>query len=111
MLYTSVTSAAGFASLMLADIPPVQVFGAFVAFGILAAFLLTVTLVPAAIVLIREERLQAAIGSMDTGGGRLGGALQRLGRFAFDRAVAVALTAALILGLEHVVANRFYREK
>lgn len=54
MLYTSVTSAAGFASLMLADIPPVQMFGAFVAFGILVAFLLTVTLVPATIVLIRQ---------------------------------------------------------
>ncbi len=99
MLYTSVTSAAGFASLMLADIPPVQVFGAFVAFGILIAFLLTVTLVPAAIVLIREERLQAVIGSMDTEGGRLGGALRGFGRFAFGRAVPVALAAALILGL------------
>ncbi len=99
MLYTSVTSAAGFASLMLADIPPVQVFGAFVAFGILAAFLLTLTLVPAAIVLIREERLQAVIGHMDSEGGRLGAVLQRFGRFAFDRAVPVALLAAVILGV------------
>ncbi len=99
MLYTSVTSAAGFASLMLADIPPVQVFGAFVAFGILIAFLLTVTLVPAAIVLIREERLQAVIGRVDAQGGWLDGALQGLGRFAFNRAVPVALAAALILGL------------
>jgi predicted RND superfamily exporter protein len=103
MLFTSITAAVGFAPLMLADILPVQVFGAFVASGILAAFLLTLTLVPAAIVLVREERLQAAIGSVDgsmnTGGGRLGGALQRLGRFAFNRAVPVALTAALVLGL------------
>ncbi len=99
MLYTSVTSAAGFASLMLADIPPVQVFGAFVAFGILIAFLLPVTLVPAAIVLIREERLQAVIGRVDAQGGWLDGALQGLGRFAFNRAVPVALAAALILGL------------
>ncbi|MGC1955124.1 MAG: MMPL family transporter, partial [Gammaproteobacteria bacterium] len=99
MLYTSVTSAAGFASLMLADIPPVQVFGAFAAFGILAAFLLTITLVPAAIVLIREQRLAAVIGSLDTAGGRLGLALQNFGGFAFRRAVPVALTAAGILGL------------
>ena len=99
MLYTSVTSAAGFASLMLADIPPVQVFGAFVAFGILAAFLLTVTLVPAAIVLMREERLQAVIGAMDHEGGRLGTALRGFGRFAFGRAVPVAMLATLILGL------------
>ena len=65
MLFTSITAAVGFASLMLADILPAQVFGACVAFGILAAFLLTLTLVPAAIVLVREERLQAAIGSAD----------------------------------------------
>jgi hypothetical protein len=58
MLFTSITAAVGFASLMPADILPVQVFGACVAFGILAAFLLTLTLV-------REERLQAAIGSAD----------------------------------------------
>ena len=34
MLYTSLTSAAGFASLALTPIPPVQVFGIFVALGI-----------------------------------------------------------------------------
>jgi predicted RND superfamily exporter protein len=42
MLYTSITSAVGFASLALTPIPPVQVFGFFVAFGILLAFALTV---------------------------------------------------------------------
>lgn len=99
MLFTSITSAVGFASLMLADIPPVQVFGIFVAFGILAAFLLTVTLIPASIVLIREERLMAAIGHMDIEGGRLGRTLLSFGRAAFNRAVPVALAAVLILGL------------
>ena len=42
MLYTSLTSAVGFLSLLLTPIPPVQIFGAFVAFGILLAFLLTI---------------------------------------------------------------------
>jgi len=37
MLYTSLTSAAGFASLALTPIPPVQVFGVFVAIGIMIA--------------------------------------------------------------------------
>jgi hypothetical protein len=99
MLYTSLTSIVGFASLMLADIPPVQVFGAFVAFGIAAAWLITITLVPASVMLIREERLAAVIGRMEREGGRLGAALRRFGRFAFDRAVPVAIAAALILGL------------
>ncbi|MDZ7750912.1 MAG: MMPL family transporter [Gammaproteobacteria bacterium] len=98
MLYTSLTSAAGFASLMLADIPPVQVFGAFVAFGILAAFVLTLAVVPASIVLMREERLQAAIAGGDAAAGRLGTGLRRFGGFAHARAVPVAMAAAVILG-------------
>lgn len=57
MLYTSLTSAAGFASLALTPIPPVRVFGIFVAIGILLAWLVTILLVPAYIMLIREERL------------------------------------------------------
>ena len=47
MLYTSLTSAAGFASLALAPIPPVRVFGIFIAIGIMLAFVLTVTFIPA----------------------------------------------------------------
>jgi hypothetical protein len=57
MLYTSLTSAAGFASLALTPIPPVQVFGMFVAAGIMVAWILTVTFIPAFIMVIRPERL------------------------------------------------------
>jgi predicted RND superfamily exporter protein len=58
MLYTSLTSAAGFASLAFAPIPPVQVFGAFVAFGIAIAFLFTVTFIPAFVSLMSDARIQ-----------------------------------------------------
>ena len=57
MLYTTLTSAAGFASLALTPIPPVRVFGVFVAIGIVLAFVLTLTFVPAYIVLMSEEKL------------------------------------------------------
>jgi hypothetical protein len=57
MLYTSLTSAAGFLSLALTPIPPVQVFGIFVASGIMIAWLFTVTFVPAYIMMIPEKRL------------------------------------------------------
>lgn len=57
MLFTSITSAVGFASLMLTPIPPVQVFGAFVAFGIFLAFLLTIVFVPAYLVKLKPESL------------------------------------------------------
>ncbi len=58
MLYTSLTSAAGFLSLALTPIPPVQVFGIFVAVGIMIAWICTVTFVPAYIMFIRESSLE-----------------------------------------------------
>ena len=57
MLFTSLTSAAGFASLALTPIPPVQVFGIFVGFGILLAWFLTMTFIPAYIMMTSEESL------------------------------------------------------
>ncbi len=57
MLYTSLTSAAGFASLALTPIPPVQVFGIYVAIGIMIAWLATVTFVPAYIMMIADKSL------------------------------------------------------
>lgn len=58
MLYTSLTTSAGFASLALTPIPPVQVFGIFVAMGIMAAWLLTMTFLPAYIMLISPRTLE-----------------------------------------------------
>ncbi len=59
MLYTTITTMAGFASLALTPIPPVRVFGAFVALGVGLAWLLTITVVPAYIMLfISEEKLK-----------------------------------------------------
>ena len=58
MLYTSLTSFAGFASLATAPIPPVQIFGIFVGLGIMLAWLLTVTFVPASIMFLSEKTLE-----------------------------------------------------
>ena len=58
MLYTSLTSAVGFASLAFAPIPPVRVFGVFVAFGIMLAFLLSITFIPAYVVRLGDARFK-----------------------------------------------------
>ena len=58
MLFTSLTTTAGFGSLALAPIPPVQVFGVFVALGVMLAWLFTVIFIPAYIALIPEKSLQ-----------------------------------------------------
>ena len=113
MLYTSLTSAAGFASLALTPIPPVRVFGIFVAIGILLAWLITILLIPAYIMLLREEKLaafglktaKAAKGdnkTAATGTGRPS-LLDRhqgwLADFTFRRAKFIALAAALALAV------------
>ncbi len=58
MLYTSLTSAAGFLSLALTPIPPVQVFGVFVGTGIMIAWVFTVTFVPAYVMFIPDKKLE-----------------------------------------------------
>ena len=57
MLFTTLTTMAGFASLALAPIPPVQVFGLFISLGVFLAWLWTITFIPAFIMLIPEEKL------------------------------------------------------
>jgi len=110
MLYTSLTSAIGFASLMLADIPPVRVFGGFVALGIMAAWFLTITFIPASIMLLREDRLRASLGAVRTGGSLLDRVLPPLGRTALEHrklllAAAVTLLAVGAFGLSRIVVN------
>ena len=57
MLFTTLTTIAGFASLALTPIPPVQVFGVFIAIGVFLAWLWTIIFVPAFIMLIPEHKL------------------------------------------------------
>ncbi|WP_457551628.1 efflux RND transporter permease subunit [Desulfobacula sp.] len=56
MLYATLTTIAGFASLATAPIPPVQIFGLHVAFGVAAGWLLTMMFVPAFIKLFIPEK-------------------------------------------------------
>ncbi|MDR9413648.1 MAG: MMPL family transporter [Spiribacter sp.] len=102
MLYTSVTSAIGFASLAFTPIPPVQVFGLFVAGGILLAFVLTILFIPAYAAVLGPARL-ASLSSAgrrrapdDT---RLARGLSAVGRLAIGHAHAVVLIFAASLGL------------
>ena len=100
MLLTSLTSAAGFASLALADIPPVRVFGLFVAFGIMAAWLFSMTMVPAVVSLMSEERLRKSLPREE--GERpslLDRVLRPVERFAFGRAKTVLVLGVAFLAV------------
>ena len=104
MLYTSVTSAIGFLSLMLTPIPPVKVFGAFVGFGILLAFILTIFFIPAYISRMKPSALasmQNAVHKME-GGGRLNKWLPKLGSLATGRSRFVLMTFAALFAVSVV---------
>lgn len=58
MLYTSLTTLAGFASLALTPNPPVQTFGIFIAIGVAIAWVLTMTFIPAYAMLLSEKKLK-----------------------------------------------------
>jgi predicted RND superfamily exporter protein len=102
MLFTSLTTTAGFLSLALTPIPPVQVFGVFVAIGVLLAWLWSILFVPAFFMMIPERRL-AAFGHEegDDAGGRtlLGRTLHATGRGAIRGRVAVLFGAVALVAI------------
>lgn len=55
LLYTSLTTAAGFLSFLTTSIPPARIFGVFVALGVMIAWLATILLVPAYVMMIPEH--------------------------------------------------------
>jgi predicted RND superfamily exporter protein len=99
MLYTSVTSAVGFASLAFTPIPPVQIFGLHVAFGIMLAFVLTITLVPAYIISLSPKRMaQMKDHNIDEDDNSfLGRLLIFTGRFSIARAKGLLVLFVLIV--------------
>jgi len=101
MLFTSLTTCVGFASLLITPVPPVQVFGAFVAFGVLLAFAVTILFVPAYVVRMKPASL-AALGRLKAGSDAdtpLATGLRRLGRFAFGHGRLLTGASIVILAI------------
>lgn len=112
MLFTSLTSAVGFLSLLLTPIPPVQIFGAFVAFGILLAFILTILLIPAYVVRMKPASLDKLATRAKTPHTEtvLARALRRTGRFALAKGklitgIAVLAIAISVAGIYRIEIN------
>ncbi|NNF15708.1 MAG: MMPL family transporter, partial [Gammaproteobacteria bacterium] len=101
MLFTSLTSAVGFLSLLLTPIPPVQIFGAFVAFGIVLAFLITILLIPAYVVRMKPAALAALVNRSKTphSDTPLARALRGTGAFAMRNGKVITGVAVLFLAI------------
>jgi len=101
MMFTSLTSAVGFLSLLLTPIPPVQVFGAFVAFGILLAFVLTILLIPAYVVRMKPEALDKLTSRLKTPhtDTLLARVLRSSGKFAMRRGKLIAGISVLVIAI------------
>ena len=99
VLYTSYTVMAGFGSLMLVNIPPVRIFGLFVAIGVFAAWILTVTFLPAFMMLLNEETLKRHWQREVATGGLLVRVAGWLGRLGMARSWGVLLAGIVVLAL------------
>jgi hypothetical protein len=101
VFYSDVTTAAGFASLATASIVPVKIFGLVVGFGTLVILLMSFTLVPAILMLLREERIDVMARRSPAIDSRTGRGLSRLGDLAVHhaRTIGVAGGALLVLGI------------
>ncbi|MCK4373000.1 MAG: MMPL family transporter, partial [candidate division Zixibacteria bacterium] len=109
MLFTSLTTIAGFISLALTPIPPVQVFGMFVAFGIMIAWLLSLTLNPAIAMLISDKTLRN-FGREDDTHGPLSSVMHAFRNLSYRRhkgiiVVALVLVVVSAVGLSLIVVN------
>ena len=99
VLYTSYTVMAGFGSLMLVNIPPVRIFGLFVAIGVFAAWILTVTFLPAFMMLLNEETLKRHWKGDVATGGLLVRVADWLGRLGMARSWGVLLAGIAVVTL------------
>ena len=114
VFYSDVTTAVGFASLAITAIIPVRIFGLVVAFGTLVILLMSYTLVPAILMLLREKQLARVIGTLpkkvddqpthpDTSKTSL---LSRLGEICVRRGKIIAILGCVLLLISAVGISR-----
>ena len=118
MLYTSLTTAAGFLSLTLAPIPPARVFGTFLCIGVLIAWAVTVLFVPAYIMLIPERKLKdfGLFAQEREKRNWLTRVLSGIGRLTYGHAKAVlgilaVLVAVSVWGVTQIQVNDNYAKR
>lgn len=126
VIFTALTTTVGFASLTLTPIPPVQVFGAFVAVGVLFAMVLTLTFIPAYVAAMPQKTIERMVSRVQKhqveGKGadcKLCDFMSATGRFAVGHAkplllVFIGVLAVSIYGITQIQINdnptRWFKE-
>lgn len=110
VFFSDITTAVGFASLATTTIVPVRIFGLVVGFGTLVILLMSFTLVPAILALLREDRIPAISARTDLSHAGASTALSKLGDFCITHAKPIALAGAALLviacvGMSRIVVN------
>jgi predicted RND superfamily exporter protein len=108
--YTALATAAAFAVLLFMQIVPVKVFGGLIVFGTIVLRLLSFSLIPAVLTVMREEKIGRVATGDDIAASRAARALRQLGAWGADwpkatAAVGLALIALAILGVSRIVVN------
>ncbi|MCP5025879.1 MAG: MMPL family transporter, partial [Actinomycetia bacterium] len=108
--FTTITTVVGFLALALTPIPPVRVFGIFVAAGVAIAWLGTVTILPAVLMLVKEESIERAVGDRAPGDSWFAGVVRRLPLGATRHRVLVlvgvgVLAAVAVPGVAQIEVN------
>jgi len=108
--YTALATAAAFAVLLFMQIVPVKVFGGLIVFGTIVLRLLSFSLIPAILTVMREEKIGRVVTGDDIAASRTARALRQLGAWGADwpkatAAVGLALIALAILGVSRIVVN------
>ncbi len=114
VLFSDLTTAVGFASLAITSIIPVRIFGLLVAFGTLVILLMSFTLVPAMLILLRKERLARVVGALPQKANDQPAladpprvpSLSRLGEICVRRGKGIAILGCVLLAISAVGISR-----
>lgn len=109
MAFTSLTTVVGFGALVATPIPPVQVFGAFVAFGVFSAWLLSILFIPAWVKLMPADAL-ARFGRVHEGDAAPDSHLHAIMRFSLRARVPLMVGLLVVMvvagyGVSRIVVN------
>ena len=96
-LLTSITTSIGFLSLLVSRVPPIRSFGLFAALGVLFTYIISIVIIPNALMLFRPEALMRTKSLQDTSFWERW--LDRINQFTLRSPRQITIGALAILGL------------